>query len=82
MYTWYDLLGNIGVVLIIGSYLWLQLGRIEGRSRKYSAINAAGAGLILFSLLSDFNLSAAVVEVFWLIISLIGIWGGKIKKIQ
>ena len=36
-------------------------------------LNALGASLIIVSLLFDFNLSAFIVEAFWVIISLIGI---------
>ena len=72
-YTFYDLLGNIGVFLIILTYLLLQLRRITSESLLYSVLNAVGAALIVVSLLFDFNLSAFVVEAFWVIISLVGI---------
>ena len=71
-YQWHDLVGNLGVLLIIGSYFWLQLGRISGQSMMYSAINACGAALVLVSLYFEFNFSAAMVESFWLVISLMG----------
>jgi hypothetical protein len=71
-YQWHDLAGNLGVILIVGSYFWMQLGRISGQSMTYSLANAAGAALILVSLYFDFNLSAVVIEVFWLAISLMG----------
>jgi hypothetical protein len=71
-YEWHDLVGNVGVFLIVGSYFWMQIGRISGQSRVYSLVNAAGAAFILVSLYFDFNLSAAVIEVFWLAISLMG----------
>ena len=72
-YTVYDLLGNIGVVLIILTYLLLQLRRITSESLLYSVLNMVGAALIIVSLLFDFNLSAFIVEAFWVIISVIGI---------
>ena len=72
-YTFYDLLGNVGVFLIILTYLLLQLRKIASESLLYSVLNAVGAALIIVSLLFDFNLSAFVVELFWVIISLIGI---------
>ena len=71
-YQWHDLVGNLGVLLIVGSYFWMQLGRISGQSMVYSLLNAAGAASILVSLYFDFNLSAVAVEVFWLAISLMG----------
>lgn len=71
-YEWHDLVGNLGVFLIVGSYFWMQIGRISGQSAVYSLLNAFGAAFILVSLWFDFNLSAVVVEVFWLAISLMG----------
>lgn len=72
-YTVYDVLGNLGVALIIVTYLLLQLGKMSSEDLRYSVFNALGAALILISLLADFNLSAFIVEAFWVIISLIGI---------
>ena len=72
-YQWHDFLGNLGAFLIVGSYFLLQIRRISGQSRIYSLINAAGATLVLISLYFEFNLSAAVVELLWLIISLLGL---------
>jgi hypothetical protein len=60
-YAWHDVLGNLGVLLILGTYAALQLGRVDAAAMRYSALNALGAGLITLSLLFDFNLSAFVV---------------------
>jgi len=73
-YDLFDLVGNVGVGLIILAYLALQIERMSARDLSYSVLNAVGAGLILVSLSSDFNLSAAIIEVFWIGISLIGIF--------
>ena len=73
-YDLFDLVGNVGVALIVLAYLALQIERISARDLSYSVLNAVGAGLILVSLRSDFNLSAAIIEVFWIGISLIGIF--------
>ena len=69
-----DLLGNIGVVILMITYLMLQLNKLSSDSLAYSVLNAAGAGLIVISLLFDFNLSALLMEVFWVLISLVGIY--------
>lgn len=71
---WHDIVGIAGVALIAGSYLLLQLERIESRDPMYPAMNALGAGLVLVSLVFDFNLSAFVIESFWIVISLIGLY--------
>lgn len=69
-----DLVGNIGVVVLVTTYLMLQLNRLSSSGLAYSLLNAIGAGLIVISLLVDFNLSALVIEVFWVLISLLGIY--------
>ncbi len=72
-YAWHDLVGNLGVVLILGTYFALQAGRLDSRAVAYSALNALGAGSITISLLFDFNLSAFVVEAAWVAVSLYGL---------
>ena len=68
-----DLLGMIGVVLILATYMLLQLEKLSATSFLYSATNGLGASLILVSLIYDFNLSAFIIEAFWLLISIYGI---------
>jgi hypothetical protein len=69
-----DFVGNIGVVVLMVTYLMLQLNKLSSASLAYSALNALGAGLIAFTLLFDFNLSALIMEVFWVLISFVGIY--------
>ena len=70
----FDLVGFIGVALIIVAYLLLQLEKLQSSSLRYSLFNAAGALLIMVSLIFAFNLSAFIVEAFWFLISLVGLW--------
>lgn len=72
-YGWSDFVGSIGVAMIVLTYVALQTGKIKSESLAYSLLNAAGAGLILVSLIYSFNFSAFIVEFFWLLISLFGI---------
>lgn len=69
-----DLLGNIGVIVLMVTYLMLQLNKLSSDALAYSVLNAVGAGLIVVSLTSNFNLSALMVEVFWVLISCVGIY--------
>ena len=71
--NWYDILGTLGVAIIVLTYILLQTERVRSDQLAYSLMNAVGAALILISLYFDFNLPSVVVEVFWLIISLFGI---------
>jgi len=68
-----DFVGNVGVAIIVVAYLLLQLERIKSTDLAYSVLNALGASLIVASLIVDFNLSALLMEVFWVLISFIGI---------
>ncbi len=79
-YTFYDFVGSIGTLVIIGTYLLLQFGKIKSETLIYSLLNAVGAGLILVSLVYSFNFSAFIVEFFWLLISLFGIGRYFLKK--
>lgn len=72
-YAWYDILGTLGVVVIIITYVLLQVERIRSDSLFYSLLNAVGASLIIVSLYFNFNFPAFIVEFFWLLISLFGI---------
>ena len=72
-YEWHDLAGNLGVLCILVTYALLQFERISAQGVLYSLLNALGSGLIVFSLIYEFNLSAFVLEVAWLILSLIGL---------
>ncbi|HET6630202.1 MAG TPA: hypothetical protein VFG91_10545 [Woeseiaceae bacterium] len=72
-YEWHDLLGNIGVLLILGTYLLLQMQRLSAQGWLYSAANGLGALLVLLSLTQQFNLSAFAMELVWLFISIYGL---------
>jgi len=71
--SWYDILGTLGVSVIILTYVLLQIERVRSDQLIYSLLNAIGAALILVSLYFDFNFPSVVVEFFWLVISLFGI---------
>ncbi|HEV7701808.1 MAG TPA: hypothetical protein VGO43_16370 [Pyrinomonadaceae bacterium] len=77
---WYDILGTLGVAVIILTYVLLQTARIRSEQPAYSLLNAVGATLILVSLWFAPNLPSVVVESFWLLISLFGIGKYFLKK--
>lgn len=72
-YAWYDFVGNVGVVLMLFAYLLLQVGRLRINDLSYLLLNTIGASVVLISLLYSFNLSAFLVEAFWLLISIFGL---------
>ena len=77
---WPDFVGFVGVALLIGAYAALQLGKIRAEDPFYSLANALAAIFILVSLFYSFNAASFVIEIFWLIISLIGLWRSLRRK--
>ena len=72
-YSWFDLIGNVGVLLMVVAYLLLQLEKLSSLAVSYLLLNAVGATLVIISLKFRFNLSAFLMEAFWLLISLYGL---------
>ena len=72
-YAWYDFAGNVGVTMMVLAYLLLQMEKLRMNDLRYLLTNTIGAALVLVSLLYSFNLSAFLVEVFWLLISIYGL---------
>jgi uncharacterized membrane protein len=78
-FQWFDLVGSLGVAVIIITYILLQTERLSSRHIAYSLLNAIGACLIIVSLVFNFNFAAFIVEFFWLLISLYGIGKAAIR---
>ncbi|MCZ6870601.1 MAG: hypothetical protein O7G84_13950 [Gammaproteobacteria bacterium] len=72
-FAWHDAIGGLGVAIIVLTYLLLLLERLDARGLSYSFLNGIGAALVIFSLMYEFNLSAFLIELFWLLISLLGL---------
>lgn len=68
-----DLIGFVGVALLIGTYALLQLDRIDPKGFWYSFNNMIVAILVTVSLLYTMNKASMVIEVFWFIISVYGL---------
>jgi multisubunit Na+/H+ antiporter MnhB subunit len=79
-YAWFDILGSVGVGLIILTYVFLQLEKLRSTDLIYSLLNGVGAVLILISLYYSFNFPSFIVEFFWLLISLFGIGKYLLKR--
>ena len=72
--TTFDLIGLSGVAVILLTYFLLQMEKMASTSLAYSLLNILGSGLIMVSLSVNWNLSSVVIEVFWTVISLIGVY--------
>ena len=68
-----DILGIIGVGLILTAYAGATAGRMDPKKAPALLLNLAGALLILGSLYFDFNLSAVLMEGAWAAVALFGL---------
>jgi hypothetical protein len=75
-----DVIGLIGVALLITTYALLQFDRIDPKGFWYSFNNMVVAILVTVSLLYSFNLASMVIEVFWFGLSVYGIWNFYRKR--
>jgi 4a-hydroxytetrahydrobiopterin dehydratase len=64
-----NLIGMIGVLLVLLAYLSLQVQYWRSDSLIFSLSNLVGAICILFSLLFHWNLASIVIEIIWMLIS-------------
>lgn len=79
-----DAAGLAGVVVILIAYAGAALGWLDPKRPLSLACNFVGAAAILWTLLTkDFNLSAAVMEGAWAVVSLAGLvrlaWRGRAR---
>lgn len=76
-----DLIGIIGVIVIIIAYMLLQLEKIGAKDLSFSVLNTLGAFFIIVSLIYDWNLASFLMESTWMVLSLYGVYKYyKIKK--
>jgi len=77
----YQWIGFVGMAFVVVAYLLLQVNKYTIKSLEYQLLNLVGAILLLISLFVHFNLGSFVIEVFWIIITLYGIFVNiKTKK--
>ena len=65
--------GVIGTALIVAAYFGNQQGWLAANDWRYPFANLIGAMLILASLITAWNLPAAIIEFFWAAISIYGL---------
>lgn len=70
---WHQLVGVVGTVTYIGSYFIVQIGLMRAPGYAYCLVNILAASLVGVSLLYEFNLASAIIQVSWIMISLAGI---------
>ena len=68
-----DVIGLIGVALLVITYALLQLDKIDPKGFWYSFNNLLVAIIVTISLYVKMNPASMVIEVFWFLISVYGL---------
>lgn len=68
-----ELIGIAGFGLYVLTYGLLTFRVISGQCICYFAMNLTAASCVLIGLSSSFNLASAMIQIFWISMSLIGI---------
>jgi membrane-bound ClpP family serine protease len=69
-----DIIGILGVILLLTSYFLLSTGRLNTKNFSYPLCNFIAAWLILFSLFYNWNTPSVLIEIAWILISIVGMW--------
>ena len=67
----HDLVGDEGVLCIFPTYLLFQINKIEPTRLHFSELNVPSSGLVLSSLMVEFNLSSFITKSAWLMSSIL-----------
>jgi hypothetical protein len=65
--------GFVGAACVIGAFFANQQRWLSSEDWRFPAANLVGAVLIMASLYAEWNFPSAVIEGFWLVISLYGL---------
>lgn len=76
----FQIIGFIGMLFIVYAYFLLQINKVKHNSLKFQIINLVGAILLIISLCVHFNLGSFLIEVFWIIITIYGIFKNRTNK--
>lgn len=67
-------IGLLGMLLVVFAFHKTVEGSWDGKGETFNVVNLCGAVLLLLSLLVHFNLGSFVIEIFWILISLRGLY--------
>ncbi|MDP8913131.1 MAG: hypothetical protein M3N39_06105 [Pseudomonadota bacterium] len=66
--------GWAGALLILAAYLLLSMGKVNGRSALYQAMNVVGAAGFIVNGWYHGALPSAVLNVIWMLIGAVALW--------
>jgi hypothetical protein len=67
-----QLISLLGAAIMLGAYVALQREWLAKESRAYNALNFAGAAMLTYSAVRNWNLGVIVLEGAWALLSLPG----------
>jgi hypothetical protein len=76
----FDLAGLLGAASILAAFGGVQVGKLDPHKLPALVLNLVGAGLVLLSLTSKFNLAAFLLEAAWAVIAAWGLVKLALKK--
>jgi hypothetical protein len=77
----YAALGVLGAALYVVSYVRVVMNWSAADQLGYFALNLVAASLVLISLSEAFNLGAALIQVFFVVMSIVGI-GRRLHRLR
>jgi len=69
----YDAIGIAGFGLYVLNYSLLTFQRLRAEQVSYFVLNWLAASMVLVGLFNAFNLASALIQIFWIVISTVGI---------
>jgi len=70
---YFELIGIAGFALYVINYSLLTLRFMSGQSLSYFVLNLLAAAFVLVGLTVSFNLASAMIQLFWVVMSTLGI---------
>lgn len=74
------ILGTLGAAFICIAFYMTVCANYKPTDLLYLVVNLFGAVLLTISLIINFNLGSFMIELFWMSISIKGIWDNHIRK--
>ncbi len=71
--TFADLVGSVGTLIVTAAYFATQMRYLNSDDILFPLANLIGSFFMVYSLIYAFNLASALMEFFWILISLAGI---------
>ncbi len=73
-------IGFVGMAFVVCAYFFLQINKYDIHCIQYQLLNLVGAILLLISLCVHFNLGSLIIEIFWIMITVYGIYKNLREK--